>query len=80
MSREYGVAPHSAGAAQLARDGAGNAERRAQVVEHRCLHLAQQGATVVPATMRLLGRWNWWAPAPLHFIWRRIGLSEAESP
>jgi len=22
-------------------------------------------ALVVPATMRLLGRWNWWAPAPL---------------
>jgi len=20
---------------------------------------------LVPATMRLLGRWNWWAPAPL---------------
>jgi RND superfamily putative drug exporter len=34
---------------------------------------------LVPATMRLLGRWNWWAPAPLRFIWRRIGLSEAES-
>jgi trehalose monomycolate/heme transporter len=43
------------------------------------LRLAQQGASVVPATMRLLGRWNWWAPAPLRFIWRRIGLSEAES-
>jgi RND superfamily putative drug exporter len=35
---------------------------------------------LVPATMRLLGRWNWWAPAPLRFIWRRIGLSEAEAP
>jgi uncharacterized membrane protein YdfJ with MMPL/SSD domain len=34
---------------------------------------------LVPATMRLLGRWNWWAPAPLRAIWRRIGLSEAES-
>jgi RND superfamily putative drug exporter len=22
-------------------------------------------AILVPATMRLLGRWNWWAPAPL---------------
>ena len=22
-------------------------------------------ALLVPATMRLLGRWNWWAPAPL---------------
>src|SRR5262249_34565937 len=35
---------------------------------------------LVPATMRLLGRWNWWAPAPLRAIWRRIGLSEAETP
>jgi trehalose monomycolate/heme transporter len=34
---------------------------------------------LVPATMRLLGRWNWWAPAPLRAVWRRIGLSEAES-
>lgn len=31
---------------------------------------------LVPATMRLLGQWNWWAPAPLRAIWRRIGLSE----
>jgi RND superfamily putative drug exporter len=22
-------------------------------------------ALLVPATMRLLGRWNWWAPGPL---------------
>jgi trehalose monomycolate/heme transporter len=35
---------------------------------------------LVPATMRLLGRWNWWAPAPLRAVWRRIGLSEAETP
>jgi RND superfamily putative drug exporter len=35
---------------------------------------------LVPATMRLLGRWNWWAPAPLRFIWRRIGLREVEAP
>jgi uncharacterized membrane protein YdfJ with MMPL/SSD domain len=33
---------------------------------------------LVPATMRLLGRANWWAPAPLRWLWRRIGLSEAE--
>lgn len=31
---------------------------------------------LVPATMRLLGQWNWWAPAPLQAIYRRIGLSE----
>ena len=32
---------------------------------------------LVPATMRLLGKWNWWAPAPLRAIWRRVGLSES---
>jgi uncharacterized membrane protein YdfJ with MMPL/SSD domain len=31
---------------------------------------------LVPATMRLLGKWNWWAPAPLRTIWQRVGLSE----
>jgi RND superfamily putative drug exporter len=36
-------------------------------------------ALLVPATMRLLGRWNWWAPAPLHALWLRIGLSESAS-
>ncbi len=32
---------------------------------------------LVPATMRLLGKWNWWAPAPLQALWRRVGLSES---
>jgi RND superfamily putative drug exporter len=31
---------------------------------------------MVPAFMRLAGRWNWWAPAPLAALHRRIGLSE----
>jgi putative drug exporter of the RND superfamily len=30
----------------------------------------------VPALMELLGRWNWWAPAPLRRLYWRIGLSE----
>jgi RND superfamily putative drug exporter len=34
-------------------------------------------ALVVPATMRLLGRVNWWAPAPLARLYRRLGLGEA---
>ena len=34
-------------------------------------------ALVVPATMRLLGNLNWWAPGPLARLQRRIGLSEA---
>ena len=33
-------------------------------------------ALVVPATMRLLGRLNWWAPAPLAKLYRRLGLGE----
>jgi RND superfamily putative drug exporter len=31
-------------------------------------------ALLVPATMRLLGRWNWWAPAPLKRLYRRAHL------
>jgi RND superfamily putative drug exporter len=34
-------------------------------------------ALLVPSLMRLLGRWNWWAPAPLRRLYTRIGLSEA---
>ena len=30
---------------------------------------------LVPATMTLLGEWNWWAPAPLRRLHQRIGLS-----
>jgi RND superfamily putative drug exporter len=42
-------------------------------------------ALLVPATMRLMGRWNWWAPKPLARLHRRLGLSEtvidaADSP
>jgi uncharacterized membrane protein YdfJ with MMPL/SSD domain len=33
---------------------------------------------LVPATMRLLGRANWWAPAPLRRLYSRYGTSEAE--
>ncbi len=32
---------------------------------------------LVPSTMRLLGKWNWWAPAPLRAVWRWVGLSES---
>jgi RND superfamily putative drug exporter len=31
---------------------------------------------LVPAFMRLAGRWNWWAPRPLARLHARIGLSE----
>ncbi|HEX3715121.1 MAG TPA: MMPL family transporter [Trebonia sp.] len=29
-----------------------------------------------PATMRLLGRWNWWAPGPLGRLHRRVRLEQ----
>ncbi|MGI8513076.1 MAG: MMPL family transporter [Solirubrobacteraceae bacterium] len=34
-------------------------------------------ALLVPALMGLLGRWNWWAPAPLRRLHARIGISES---
>ncbi len=36
-------------------------------------------ALLVPATMKLLGRWNWWAPRPMQRWWERYGFREAES-
>jgi RND superfamily putative drug exporter len=36
-------------------------------------------ATLVPAFMRLAGRANWWAPAPLRRIYERVGLSAANA-
>ena len=33
---------------------------------------------LVPATMRLLGKWNWWAPGPLARFADRLGFSHAE--
>ncbi|MET3962064.1 putative membrane protein YdfJ with MMPL/SSD domain [Marmoricola sp. OAE513] len=34
-------------------------------------------ALLVPATMKLLGRWNWWAPGPLRRFWERYGIRES---
>jgi uncharacterized membrane protein YdfJ with MMPL/SSD domain len=34
-------------------------------------------ALLVPSLMQLLGKWNWWAPAPLARLYARIGLREA---
>ena len=31
---------------------------------------------LVPAFMRIAGRWNWWAPAPLARLHARIGFAE----
>jgi RND superfamily putative drug exporter len=36
-------------------------------------------ALLVPALMELLGKWNWWAPAPLRRLHERWGISETES-
>jgi RND superfamily putative drug exporter len=37
-------------------------------------------ALVVPATMRLLGNLNWWAPAPLTRLYRWLRLGEGAAP
>ncbi|CAN5141350.1 MMPL family transporter [soil metagenome] len=37
-------------------------------------------ALLVPATMRLLGRANWWAPAPLRRFYERYGIHEEARP
>ena len=37
-------------------------------------------ALLVPATMRLLGRANWWAPGPLARWWQRYGFRESDDP
>jgi len=37
-------------------------------------------ALLVPATMRLLGRANWWAPDPLRRWWERHGIRESSQP
>jgi uncharacterized membrane protein YdfJ with MMPL/SSD domain len=36
-------------------------------------------ALLVPSLMALLGRGNWWAPAPLRRLHERLGLDEAEA-
>jgi RND superfamily putative drug exporter len=33
---------------------------------------------LVPATMRLLGRVNWWAPRPLRRMYARYGIKEGD--
>jgi uncharacterized membrane protein YdfJ with MMPL/SSD domain len=35
-------------------------------------------ALLVPSLMELLGKWNWWAPAPLRRLHERWGISEAQ--
>jgi RND superfamily putative drug exporter len=35
---------------------------------------------LVPATMKLMGRWNWWSPRLLARIHRKVGLREAPLP
>nr|BEK67597.1 MMPL family transporter [Kitasatospora purpeofusca] len=37
-------------------------------------------ALLVPSLMRLLGEWNWWAPAPLRWLYERFGLREGGAP
>ena len=35
-------------------------------------------AVLVPAFMRIAGKANWWAPAPLRALHERIGVSERD--
>ncbi len=35
---------------------------------------------LVPATMRLLGRYNWWAPPFLRAAYARFGFRETDGP
>lgn len=35
---------------------------------------------LVPATMALLGKWAWWAPAPLTRWWSKYGFRESSAP
>jgi uncharacterized membrane protein YdfJ with MMPL/SSD domain len=37
-------------------------------------------ALLVPSLMELLGKWNWWAPAPLRRLHERIGIGEELPP
>jgi len=37
-------------------------------------------ALLVPSLMALLGKWNWWAPAPLRRLHDRFGISETSAP
>ncbi len=37
-------------------------------------------ALLVPSLMKLLGKWNWWAPAPLRRLYERYGISETSLP
>jgi uncharacterized membrane protein YdfJ with MMPL/SSD domain len=37
-------------------------------------------ALLVPSLMALLGKWNWWAPAPLRRLHRRFGIRETGVP
>jgi uncharacterized membrane protein YdfJ with MMPL/SSD domain len=34
-------------------------------------------ALLVPSLMQMLGKWNWWAPAPLARLYARIGFRDA---
>jgi putative drug exporter of the RND superfamily len=35
---------------------------------------------LVPATMKLMGNWNWWAPKPLARLYEHVGMHESLEP
>ncbi len=64
----------------LAGFGLGQVVSQKEVAIGLCLAILVDATMVrlllVPAAMRLIGRYNWWSPAPLTALYRRLGLGE----
>ena len=52
------------------------ADRASRSRSRSCVDATLVRCLLVPATMTLLGDWNWWAPAPLRRLHARIGMSD----
>lgn len=63
--------------------GLGSVLQQKQIALGLCLAILVDATLVrmllVPATMRLLGKYNWWAPQPLVRLYRKLGLGESEA-
>ncbi|HSR83830.1 MAG TPA: MMPL family transporter [Streptosporangiaceae bacterium] len=55
-----------------------NAEAVASGLQRTGGVIASAAMLLVPATMRLLGRANWWAPRPLRGLYARYGFRETD--
>ncbi len=67
----------------LAGFGLGQVVSQKEVAIGLCLAILVDATLVrlllVPAAMRLIGRYNWWSPAPLTALYRRLGMGETSS-